>query len=141
MKARPYFPVFVFLLFAFLSACSGSAASVLDHAGFVAALEERGSQVEDLGEIEQPFFPVAGHRISIDGLEVQVFEFADEAAAAEAAGTISPDGSGIGTSMVSWIEPPHFYQSGRLIVLYVGGELKMTSLLETLLGAQIAGGS
>lgn len=141
MKSRSLYVVVAILFVLFLAACGSRFEAALDYAGFISALKAGGSAVEELGEIEQPFFPVAGRRVTVDGFELQVFEFGDETAADEAAGTISPDGSGVGTSMVSWIEPPHFYKSGKLIVLYLGSDANITSLLSTLLGAQIAGGS
>jgi hypothetical protein len=90
--------------------------------------------------ISQPFIPVEGQIVMINGEGVQVFEFADEAAASETAATIPPDGASFATVMVTWIATPHFYHSGRLIVLYVGDNAAITALLESLLGPQIAGG-
>lgn len=147
MKTRSLFYVVILLLSFILVACGGSGAAVgapdaaaaLDHSGLLDALKAGGSAVEELGEIEQPFFSVPGQRVAIGDAEIQVFEFADEAAAAEAAASISPDGGEIGLSMVSWIESPHFFESGKLIVLYVGENAQVTGLLEGLLGAQIAG--
>ena len=40
---------------------------------------------------------------------------------------------------VSWIDKPHFYKSGRLIVIYIGQDKTITSLLEDILGKQFAG--
>jgi hypothetical protein len=77
--------------------------------------------------------------IKLDGEDIQIFEFASQGEADSAAESISPDGSSIGTSMVSWISSPHFYQAGKLIVLYVGEDQNVISSLEGLLGLQIAG--
>jgi len=77
--------------------------------------------------------------ISVDGSEVQVFEYPSEEEALLAAGTISSDGGSIGTTMVSWIEAPHFFRSGSLIVLYVGEEDLVVETLKVVLGPQIAG--
>jgi len=41
--------------------------------------------------------------------------------------------------MVSWVEPPHFFKSGNLIVLYVGEESSILEALHEILGPQIAG--
>ncbi len=77
--------------------------------------------------------------ISVDGSEVQVFEYPNEEDALLAAGTIASDGSSFGTTMVSWIEAPHFFRSGSLIVLYVGEEDAIVEALNAVLGPQIAG--
>lgn len=77
--------------------------------------------------------------IQINGAEVQVFEFPDSGTVQTAASSISADGSSIGTSMMMWVEAPHFYQSGRLIVIYVGTDEHMLTLLANILGEQIAG--
>jgi hypothetical protein len=70
---------------------------------------------------------------------VQVYEFADEAEAQAAAATVSEDGTEIGTAVIRWIDAPHFYQQGRIIVLYLGTDAEMLSLLEGILGPQFAG--
>lgn len=112
-----------------------------DFAALVAALNEQSVPVEETGEtIEQAFFSVPAQLIRVNGEDVQVFEYADAAAAQQEAATIAPDGGSVGTSMVTWIATPHFYQSGRLIVLYVGENDQVTGPLESALGAQIAGG-
>ena len=87
----------------------------------------------------QPFFIVTGNVIAVNGGDVQVFEYADAAVATTEAGLVSADGSSVGTTMVSWIGPPHFYQAGRLIVLYVGDSTDVISVLEAELGSQFAG--
>jgi hypothetical protein len=55
------------------------------------------------------------------------------------ASQVSPDGGSIGTSMVIWMDAPHFYKAGHIIVLYVGSDATMLDLLEGALGAQFAG--
>jgi len=52
---------------------------------------------------------------------------------------VSSDGGSIGTSMVAWVDVPHFYKSGRIIVLYVGSETTVLDLLENAVGPQFAG--
>ena len=41
--------------------------------------------------------------------------------------------------MVNWVATPHFYKTGKLIVLYVGDNMTVISTLETVLGPQFAG--
>ncbi len=108
--------------------------------GFMKALQDNGNTVEVSGSIQQPFFSVPGQVIEVDGQELQVFEYPDTAAAAAEAGQISPTGSSIGTHMVTWIAPPHFYTRDRLIVLYVGEDESTTALLAEMLGEPLAEG-
>jgi hypothetical protein len=118
---------------------SPSGGPVTDHVSLVDNLRAAGAEVEPAGNIEQPFFPVQGQVISVDGEDVQVFEFPDADSAEEAASSVSPDGSAIGTTMVSWVAPPHFYRAGRVIVIYVGSNQEAISVLENVLGGQFAG--
>lgn len=109
------------------------------HQDLVDALRADGYVVESLGPISQPFFQPEGQLLSVDGHEVQVFEYSSEEYALVAAESVSPDGSSVGTTMVSWIGPPHFFRSGTLIVLYVGDDATALRALQTVLGPQIAG--
>ncbi|HSJ56328.1 MAG TPA: hypothetical protein VLC95_04055, partial [Anaerolineae bacterium] len=112
---------------------------VEDHAGLVARLQARGATVEAAGELTQPFFSVDGQMVRVNGHDVQVFEYPTAAAAGSEAAQVLSDGSVIGTTMVNWAAPPHFYRSGRLIVLYVGQDSGIIGLLEEVLGPQFAG--
>jgi len=105
----------------------------------VNAMEMKDLDVEQGGSVVQPFFEPEGQVLVVEGQDVQVFEFSAETEAASAAGSISPDGSSIGTSMVNWVADPHFYHSGRLVVIYLGSDGRVLSALEDVVGAQIAG--
>ncbi len=129
-----------------LAACGGegsgsSSEPVTDYESLIEALRAEDATVEEAGSVSQPFFSVEGQVISVNGQDVQVFEYQDADAAQAEAELVSPDGSSVGTSMVTWIEAPHFYRSGKLIVLYVGGSESVLSVLEAVLGPQFAGGS
>jgi hypothetical protein len=54
--------------------------------------------------------------------------------------TTFADGTGIST-MVSWVESPHFYKAGKLIVLYVGCDRDVIDVLQETMGPQFAGGA
>lgn len=114
---------------------------VTDYASLVAAIKSRGILVEDVDEIaaESSSFSVPTRVISVGGADVQVFEFQNESDTAAATQTVSEDGTEIGTSIIRWMGPPHFYTQGKLIVLYVGENPEITNLLEELLGPQFAG--
>jgi hypothetical protein len=107
----------------------------------VDALGAAGTSVEPAGTVEQPFFSVDGQIIRVNGADVQVFEYADEVARQTESERISNDGSAIGTSMVTWVERPNFWATGRVIVLYVGTNGEIMDLLEGALGEPTTQGS
>jgi hypothetical protein len=98
------------------------------------ALEAGGATIEPTGELEQAFFSVNGRTARIDGADVQVFEYADEASRLAESSLIAPDGGSIGTTMVTWVDQPTFWAKGRLIVLYVGREAAVIENLGRVLG-------
>jgi hypothetical protein len=143
------FTLLVLLLaFSFgISACSQGESSasptearvVEDQADLLAALRDAGATVDVVDSVDQIFFSPQGSIISVNGADVQVFEYeSSEAMEAEAA-QVAPDGGSIGTSMVTWVDVPHFYKTGRVIVLYVGSDAATLGLLETVIGSQFAG--
>ena len=123
---------------------------VTDYVSLIDNLRQAGATVEPAGEVSQPFFAVTGNIITVNGDDVQVFEYADAAAADTEAALVSPDGSSIGTSMIGWVATPHFYigwvatphfyRAEKLIVLYIGDSEAVTDVLESVLGQQFAGG-
>ena len=91
-----------------------------------------------MGAIENPLLPGRGTALIVNSTDVQVFEYADDNAVQAALAMINPDGSLVGVDM-DWDGSPHFYQSGRVIALYVGDNETITKALTKTLGAQIAG--
>lgn len=112
---------------------------VQDYVSLIDHLRAQGATVTPTGDISQPFFSVSGHAISVNGEQVQVYEYADVNTADAAAAQISSDGGAIGTTQVDWIAPPHFYEAGKIIVLYIGTSSATLQLLVAVLGAQFAG--
>ena len=98
-----------------------------------------GATIVPTGSVTQPFFSVTGQIITVNGEQVQVYQYANEDGANTDSARISPDGGTIGNSMVDWIAPPHFYKVGQLIVLYVGMNTSLMKILEMTLGPQFAG--
>jgi hypothetical protein len=88
---------------------------------------------------ESSVFSVPIQIVSIGGADIQVFEFQNELDAEVGSSTVSEDGTEIGTSIIRWMDTPHFYAKGKIIVLYVGQNPEITNLLESLLGTQFAG--
>jgi len=112
---------------------------VEDQASLVAALEAAGASIEAGDPVEQPFFTPLGNIVKVNGADVQVFQYESAEAMENEAAQVAPDGGSIGTSMVSWMDTPHFYKTGRIIVLYVGSDETVLGLLESAVGPQFAG--
>lgn len=119
-------------------ASSGPGADYLRLIDRLAAL---GAQVESNGEVDQPFFSVKGRTITVDGEDIQIFQYDDPALADAEAALVSPDGSSVGTSKPHWIAAPHFFKGHQLLVLYVGDSGAVLKLLEAALGQPFAGKS
>ena len=86
-----------------------------------------------------PFFAVRAFRSLADGENVYAFEYGTVSEVETAVAGISADGTEIDRTRVSWISDPHVYRSERLIVLYVGRSGPILRVLESVVGAQIAG--
>jgi hypothetical protein len=101
---------------------------------FVLALRNIGATVEVVETIPpaQSLFSTQTTRITVNGAEVFVFEFAT-VAETDAAVARLPSILAVTTFPVG----PHFYRGNRIIVLYVGTDSAITSLLERLLGPEI----
>jgi len=113
--------------------------ATVDYVSLIDNLRDVGAVVEPAGEIEQPFLSVPGRLIRVFGGDVQVFEYADSAAARADLAQIGPDGSIAGTVSILWVAPPHFYRAERLIVVYVGDDPAIIGALDAVLGPQVAG--
>lgn len=114
-------------------------ADVEDKASLIAALQGSGATVETGEPISQAFFTPEGTILKVNGADVQVFEYESTEAMEEEASQVAPDGGSIGTSMITWVDTPHFYKAGRIIVLYVGSDETVLGLFENALGSQFAG--
>jgi len=114
---------------------------VTDYISLVDAIKSRGVLVKYIEEIaaEGSSFSVPIKVISVGGADIQVYEFQSESDAQVSSLMISEDGTEIGTSIIRWIDTPHFYTKGKIIVLYVGQNPEITNLLESFLGTQFAG--
>lgn len=95
--------------------------------------------VKEIGTVERDYFSASGRIILIGKNEVQIFEYKSESFAKLDAKQISEDGYTIRDVRQVWAAPPHFYQEGKLIVLYLGNEQDTLHILEDILGKQIAG--
>jgi len=115
-------------------------AAPLDAEALIEALAAAGAEVENGGAVEQLFFSVDGQILRVNGQDVQVFEYPDTAARQADSEQISPDGSTIGTTMVTWIDRPNFWAKDVLIVLYVGQDETTVGALTAIMGERLTGG-
>ncbi len=151
MKLK-FFSSLVLMAMLFIAACapmeanepanppaSSHGGAVEDQVSLLDALRAAGAEVEIGDAVEQPFFSVKGQIVKVNGADVQVFEYESAEAMEANAGQVAPDGGSIGTSMVTWVEAPHFFKAGRVLVLYVGEDSAVLGLLEGALGEQFAG--
>lgn len=66
-------------------------------------------------------------------VKIQTFEYPDNATLQQGVANIQPDGTVTGF-VISWTDQPHFYQTEQLLVIYVGRNEGVLSVLETVLG-------
>ena len=135
----------------------GCTTPVMDYTNLADSLRKSGATVETEKDVlfplvsaRHPIFSVAARKMTVNSENITVLEYDNEAAAEAEVKIISPDGfnftvppseesEGFGAH-VDWIAPPHFYQAGKIIVLYVGENQTIIDLLKSILGPQFAGG-
>lgn len=130
------------LLLAFsLNACATNSpgASVQDITSLMDTLRTEGAAVEVGETVEQAFFSAGAQILKVNGADVQVFEYESVGQMESDAAQVAPDGGTVGTTMITWIGTPHFYRTGRILVLYIGDDAATLELLEKVLGPQFAG--
>lgn len=113
--------------------------SEYDFASLVDSFEKNGITAKVSETMEDSSFSVPTIVIKVNDEVIQVYEFSSEDDAKTASEIVSKDGTEIGLSIIRWIDEPHFYTKGKLIVQYIGHNPEMLSLLESLLGNQFAG--
>jgi len=114
--------------------------TALSYPALVTRLRDAGATVSAAGAVRQPFFSVGGRMLEVNGEDVQTFEYPTTLAMELDARQVAPDGDAVGTAVhIGWVASPHFFKQGRLIVLYVGGDAGVQSLLAKALGPQFAG--
>ena len=138
MKRNLFSIVIVLMVLLLGLACSPQATSASE-ASATPNPAVQGGEVELGDTVEQAFFTVAGQILKVNGKDVQVFEYESPEKMEADAAQVASDGGSIGTSMVTWVEPPHFLKSGRVLVLYVGEDKAVIDLLKGALGEQFAG--
>ncbi|MCH7662887.1 MAG: hypothetical protein IH859_03345 [Chloroflexi bacterium] len=106
---------------------------------FADDLRAAGANVTTGIRLTQPFFSVGGIVLTVNGEDLHVFEYPDEASAQSDAALISPDANTINGEEMAWLAPPHFYRRGNLMILYMGDDPATLNLTEQIVGKQFAG--
>ncbi len=107
------------------------------YAELLDALKAAGATVTPGGDVDQPFIPVKGHLITVNAVDVQVFEFQDDATRQQVSDSISQAESTVSTSLPSGIDWPNFWAKGRLIVAYFGQDQATIAMLTKILGSTL----
>ncbi|MFC1987522.1 hypothetical protein ACFLVH_03145 [Chloroflexota bacterium] len=137
----------------FVIGCSIQPVPVTDYSTIVRNLKQSGAIVEAEGNTEQPAWPELFSGISkaikLDGENLVVWEYRNEATAKTESRFIKyngngfyrpPDASRPGTAgSADYTDYPYWYQTSRIIVLYVGRNQATLDLLNNLLGPYYAG--
>ncbi len=125
--------------------------SISDHVSFIDHLRGRGLTVGIIGDVQRPFLRATGTRVRLDGgpltqpVELQSYSYDDTASGTNGARAAEADAEQIGpngtpkTTVVTWSGAPHWFRKERVIVLYVGSDQVVLTLLTELLGPQFAG--
>lgn len=110
-----------------------------DYVSLIDALEKDGINANVVEILDDSSFSVPTLVVKINGEMIQVYEFSSGVDAQNASELVSNDGTQIGSSIIRWMDEPHFYSKGKLIVQYIGHTPEILSLLESQLGKQFAG--
>jgi hypothetical protein len=112
---------------------------VYSYASFIEAFEKKNISLEVVEILEDSSFSVSAIVLSVNGENIQTYEFSSADEAQEASLLVSEDGTEIGTSIIRWMDEPHFYTQGKIIVQYIGHNPEIMNLLDSFLGKQFAG--
>lgn len=112
---------------------------------FVEALRSTGNPIEFLGGRPQTLFEASMFLVRIDGKDINLYEFPDEAARRSVSDHISADGYEFTQSEgknsivihIEYLEKPNFWAKDNLLVQYLGTDQAILELLTTHLGVPI----
>jgi hypothetical protein len=139
-------PLFLVIFAYVMSGCGNGATPsptgapvVEDQASLLAALQAAGASADVGDSVIQDFFTPEGQIITVNGSDIQVFEYESAEAMEAEASLVASDGGSVGTSIMMWMDAPHFYKAGRILVLYIGSDAAILGFLENAMGPQFAG--
>lgn len=119
-----------------------------DYVSLEQALRAEGLSVVAVGPVSDDVFSAPRRMIKVGEEFVFVWEYPSPFVAHNDASSVSSTGSMVcrgfplleQCAIYDWVDIPHWYSSGRLIVLYVGHNPIIVGALARVLGPQFAGG-
>jgi|GEM_PF-2223235 len=109
-----------------------------DYDTFIVAMKAKGYSIEmQVSQNGQSFFSVTPKYFKVNGDIISIYEFTNYDSAKSQSRTISNDGSRIGNSSIDWIDKPHFYVKGKIIVGYIGSNQTILNDLSKIMGDSI----
>lgn len=82
-------------------------------------------------------FRVPARTMQVEGHDLRIYEYADEASRQCDSDTIGMGGWSVNVTPVEWIGTPHFWLRGRVIVLYLGDNAEFIGLVTDAVGPQL----
>jgi len=77
--------------------------------------------------------------IEADGNKISIYEYGNSEDMEKASRGISKEGTSIGGTKYEFINRPHFYKKGNIIVGYIGGNKSLIKEIKKIMGEQFAG--
>lgn len=117
---------------------------ISDLDALILSLRAAGIDIEIGNEKGSSLFGVNSQVVTINGERIELFSFGPGDGSIRAASGVSSDGFQIGdgkgtVTFLSWISTPHFYLAGNSILLYVGVNDEIISVLDVAAGQKFAG--
>ena len=123
----------VVLLLFVASGCGGSDPYSLADLRFHAAATGLGVEEASPPEYDS-IFRAERVLLLVGDVELRVYEYADESAREAISATIAADGWSVNQVQVEWIDAPHYWVEGRVIVLYLGDDADAIDIVREVLG-------
>ena len=130
------------------NAPTSHAGPVKDQVSFIDELRKETNGMINIGSvINQPFLSVKGTQaniVKLNNADIQIYEYDSNNLMSNEAKQISSDGSSVKTAsgsitQIDWNSTPHFYSTGRIMVIYIGTDSQVINILTNILGTQFAG--
>jgi hypothetical protein len=116
-----------------------TAAGVVDMASLVDALNANGASVHLMDPLIGTALGDKEYGLTVNGENLQVYDYADASTARAAAATVSKDGTQVAGTAMDWSGDPHLYPAGHIIVVYTGSDQLVMDALSAVMGPQFAG--
>lgn len=112
---------------------------VMTRAVFIDTIRFNGGYTTYAGPLNISLLSVPGYVHTIDSDQIIIFEYDSGSELTRDAARISANGSTIDKKQYAWQGAPHFYKSGRVLVLYLGSNQRTLALLSYVLGQPFIG--